>query len=71
AVIGIAVPEITSGVATVTVGNAIYNVAIVDGKGTLTVYNLAAGSYDVVAKFNGNDKYLASQANATFAVSKL
>ncbi len=34
----------------------------------LTVYNLAAGSYDVVAKFNGNDKYLASQANATFAV---
>ena len=71
AVIGIVVPEITSGVATVTVGNAIYNVAIVDGKGTLTVYNLAAGSYDVVAKFNGNDKYLASQANATFAVSKL
>ena len=71
AVINIAVPEITSGVATVTVGNAIYNVAIVDGKGTLTVYNLAAGSYDVVAKFNGNDKYLASQANATFTVSKL
>ncbi len=32
--IGIVVPEITSGVATVTVGNAIYNVAIVDGKGT-------------------------------------
>ena len=71
AVIGIAVPEITSGVATVTVGNAIYNVAIVDGKGTLTVSGLAAGSYDVVAKFAETDMYLASQANATFAVSKL
>ena len=33
AVISIAVPEITSGVVSVTVGDAIYNVAVVDGKG--------------------------------------
>ena len=71
AVINIAVPGIASGVVSVTVGDAIYSVAVVDGKGSLTVSGLAAGSYDVVAKFNGNDKYLASQANATFAVSKL
>ena len=32
AVISIAVPEITSGVVSVTVGDAIYNVAVVDGK---------------------------------------
>ena len=71
AVISIAVPEITSGVVSVTVGDAIYNVAVVDGKGTLTLSGLASGSYDVVAKFNGDDKYLASEASAKFNVTKL
>ena len=71
AVISIAVPEITSGVVSVTVGDAIYNVAVVDGKGTLTLSGLASGSYDVVAKFNGDDKYLASEASAKFNVAKL
>ena len=71
AVISIAVPEITSGVVSVTVGDAIYNVAVVDGKGTLTLAGLASGSYDVVAKFNGDDKYLASEDSAKFNVTKL
>ena len=71
AVISIAVPEITSGVVSVTVGDAIYNVAVVDGKGTLTLSGLASGSYDVVAKFNGDDKYLASEDSAKFNVAKL
>ena len=71
AVISIAVPEITSGVVSVTVGDAIYNVAVVDGKGTLTLSGLASGSYDVVAKFNGDDKYLASEDSAKFNVTKL
>ena len=71
AVISIAVPEITSGVVSVTVGDAIYNVAVVDGKGTLTLSGLASGSYDVVAKFNGDDKYLASENSAKFNVTKL
>ena len=71
AVISIAVPEITSGVVGVTVGDAIYNVAVVDGKGTLTLSGLASGSYDVVAKFNGDDKYLASEDSAKFNVTKL
>ena len=71
AVISIAVPEITSGVVSVTVGDAIYNVAVVDGKGSLTLSGLASGSYDVVAKFNGDDKYLASEASAKFNVTKL
>ncbi|MBT9659149.1 Ig-like domain-containing protein, partial [Methanobrevibacter smithii] len=68
AVISIAVPEITSGVVSVTVGDAIYNVAVVDGKGSLTLSGLASGSYDVVAKFNGDDKYLASEDSAKFNV---
>ena len=71
AVISIAVPEITSGVVSVTVGDAIYNVAVVDGKGSLTLSGLASGSYDVVAKFNGDDKYLASEDGAKFNVTKL
>ena len=71
AVIDISVPEITSGVVSVTVGDAIYNVAVVDGKGTLTLSGLASGSYDVVAKFNGDDKYLASEDSAKFNVTKL
>ena len=71
AVISIAVPEITSGVVSVTVGDAIYNVAVVDGKGSLTLSGLASGSYDVAAKFNGDDKYLASEDSAKFNVTKL
>jgi len=71
AVISIAVPEITSGVVSVTVGDAIYNVAVVDGKGSLTLSGLDSGSYDVVAKFNGDDKYLASEDSAKFNVTKL
>ena len=71
AVIDISVPEITSGVVSVTVGDAIYNVAVVDGKGSLTLSGLASGSYDVVAKFNGDDKYLASEDSAKFNVAKL
>ena len=71
AVIDISVSEITSGVVSVTVGDAIYNVAVVDGKGSLTLSGLASGSYDVVAKFNGDDKYLASEDSAKFNVTKL
>ena len=71
AVISITVPEITSGVVSVTVGDAIYNVAVVDGKGSLILSGLASGSYDVVAKFNGDDKYLASEDSAKFNVAKL
>ncbi|WP_407415803.1 Ig-like domain repeat protein, partial [Methanobrevibacter sp.] len=32
---------------------------------------LANGTYFIVAKFDGDDKYLASEANATFGVNKL
>ena len=71
AVISIAVPEISSGVVSVTIGDAVYNVAIVDGKGTLIVSNLIAGTYDVVVKFAGDNKYLASENTAKLTVSKV
>ncbi|WP_019268563.1 Ig-like domain-containing protein [Methanobrevibacter smithii] len=57
--------------ASVTVNGKSYNVAVVDGKGSLIVSGLAAGSYDVVAKFAETDMYLASENSAKFTVSKL
>ena len=70
AVISIAVPEITSGVVSVTVGDAIYNVAVVDGKGSLTLSGLASGSYDVLASYDGDENYLPGTNTSSFSVGK-
>ena len=53
-------PSDTSAVATLTVGEKEYNVAVVNGTGTCYVPNLTAGTYDVTASFAGNFKYAAS-----------
>ncbi|WP_427003544.1 Ig-like domain repeat protein [Methanobrevibacter intestini] len=71
AVIGVSVPDIVSGVVNVTVNGRSYNVAIVDGKGVLTISNLAAGNYNVNVKYGGDDKYLPSSNSANFTVSKV
>ena len=71
AVIGVSVPGIVSGVVNVTVNGRSYNVAIVDGKGVLTISNLVAGNYNVNVKYGGDDKYLPSSNSANFTVSKV
>ena len=71
AVIGVSVPDIVSGVVNVTVNGRSYNVAIVDGKGVLTISNLVAGNYNVNVKYGGDDKYLPSSNSANFTVSKV
>ena len=71
AVIGVSVPGIVSGVVNVTVNDESYDVAIVDGKGTLTISNLVAGNYNVNVKYGGDDKYLPSSNSANFTVSKV
>ena len=71
AIINIIVPKISSGVVSLTIGNAVYNVAIIDGKGLLAVPDLIAGDYKVIAKFIGDDKYLASENTTNFTVSKV
>ena len=71
AVIGVSVPDIVSGVVNVTVNGRSYNVAIVDGKGVLTISNLAAGDYDVNVNYAGDNKYLPSSNSANFTVSKV
>ena len=53
-------PSDTSAVATLTVGEKEYKVAVVKGTGTCYIPNLTAGEYDVTASFAGNFKYDAS-----------
>ena len=71
AVIGVSVPGIVSGVVNVTVNGRSYNVAIVDGKGVLTISNLAAGDYAVDVNYAGDNKYVASSNSTKFIISKL
>ena len=51
-------------VATVTVGNTDYDVAIVNGTGTCYVPNLTAGTYNVTAQIAEDDKFLPSTSDA-------
>ena len=71
AVINIAVPNVSLGVATVVVNGKSYNVAIIDEKGVLNIYNLAAGDYNVDVTYLGDNKYLSSTNAANFTVSKV
>ena len=71
AVINIAVLNVSLGVATVVVNGKSYNVAIVDEKGVLNIYNLAAGDYNVDVTYLGDNKYLSSTNAANFTVSKV
>lgn len=71
AVINIAVPNVSLGVATVFVNGKSYNVAIVDEKGSLTISNLAANDYDVNVTYLGDNKYLESKNTTKFTVSKI
>ena len=71
AVINIAVSNVSLGVATVVVNGKSYNVAIVDEKGVLNIYNLAAGDYNVDVTYLGDNKYLSSTNAANFTVSKV
>ncbi|MBQ6099892.1 MAG: Ig-like domain repeat protein [Methanobrevibacter sp.] len=47
-----------------------YTAVIYEGKGNLTVENLAAGEYNVTVYFEGNYKYMNTTANNTFKVDK-
>ena len=53
-------PSDTSAVATLTVGDKEYKVAVVKGTGTCYIPNLTAGEYNVTASFDGNFKYAPS-----------
>ena len=55
---------------TVEINGTNYTAFIIEGKGNLTVENLAAGKYNVTIYFDGNCKYMNATANNTFTVNK-
>ena len=54
----------------VEIDNKNYTAFIREGKGNLTVYNLAAGDYNITLYFEGNEKYLNASAKNNFTVLK-
>ena len=63
-----------TGVVTVTLDGTDYAVDVTDGEGTLTVKNLVATTspvttYDITAKFNGNDEYAEATGTGTIDVT--
>ena len=52
------------------VNNKEYPVLIKDNKAILSIANLSSGTYDVIAKYAGNDLYGSASANTTFKINK-
>ena len=48
-----------------------YTTFIKNGKGNLTLYDLAAGDYNITLYFPANEKYEAATANGSFKVSQI
>ncbi len=69
--INIILPNDVNGIATVDVNGRNYNVAVVNGKGLLTISNLPAGNYNIKVKYLGDNKYYFCENTAKFSVSKI
>ena len=59
-----------SGIVTVKIGTATYNVSVVNGSGSVSVANLAAGTYVATAVFAETELFANATATATFTVTK-
>nr|WP_295160588.1 Ig-like domain-containing protein [uncultured Methanobrevibacter sp.] len=54
-----------------TIDNTTYPIAITNGDGRLTISNLETGTYSVIVKFNGTDKYESvTNTDATIVIEK-
>ena len=69
-VLSIDVDPTITGVVTVKVNGKDYNVAVVNGKGNLTLSGLANGTYTINATFAGDDKYAGNTSNTVTLVVK-
>ena len=67
----ISLPERVTGNLTVKVGNNTYNAALVNGRATVTVDDLAVGDYDAVVEYSGDENYTKSETDAKFSVTKV
>ncbi|SDA60724.1 Ig-like domain repeat protein, partial [Methanobrevibacter millerae] len=59
-----------TGLVKVEINGVNYTSFIEEGKGNLTLYDLAAGDYNITLYFNGNEKYLNATAENKFTVNK-
>ena len=64
AVVSIVLNPSINAIVTVWVNDENYTVAVVNGKGDLTLYELARGTYTIDAAFAGDDKYVNSTSNS-------
>jgi len=71
AIITVNVPSDARGIVTIEVDGVEYNVTISSAKATLSVPNLVYGTYTVVAKYLGDDKYESNSNQTTFNVTKI
>ena len=60
-----------TGELTVTVNGKDYTANVVNGRATVSVSDLKAGTYDVVAKYSGDNNYNAAVDTSSFTVSKV
>ena len=60
-----------TGELTVTVNGKDYTANVVNGRATVSVSDIKAGNYDVVAKYSGDNNYNAAVATSSFTVSKV
>ena len=72
AVINITLPDgISNELVNVTIDGKVYTVLINNGKGSLTLSNLIANSYPIIANYSGDYKYTEGGNTTTLTVSKL
>ena len=69
-VITVVVPGDATGTVTITVDGKDYTSSISGGNAVFYINNLAEGSYTVVARYNGDNKYNANDNSTSFVVSK-
>ena len=71
AVISIALPEDATGNVTVNVNGKNYTAVVKYGVASVTISNLANGTYNVSVFYNGNDIYMPMENSTNFTVSKV
>ena len=62
--------ENITGIVKIEIEGKNYTAFIYEGKGNVTVENLAAGDHNVTLYFDGNEKYMNATANNTFNVAR-
>ena len=69
-VINVVIDKDVTGSVYIKLGETVYPVTVVEGKGSLIISDLEANNYTASVIFEGDDKFVASEVNITFIVVK-